>query len=134
MVDVTELINYLFAVLAAAGGVLGIYLAGLAARWIKQKTGIDLEANHRLAIEQAFNKAVSFGIEAARTRLPPSATRIEIENTALRLGAQYAAEAVPSAIEYFGLTPDRLAEMMRARLGERTGPPALPPPQPPGSP
>lgn len=55
---------------------------------------------------------------------PNSAIRdVRVDNMFLRVGVEYAMRSAPSIIQHFGLTPDRIEAMLKARLNAYVVPP-----------
>lgn len=80
---------------------------------IKTKTGLDIEARHREALQGALTKAVDYAIQlVAPDRIPDIRVRNEIIGEALG----YVMRAVPDAIRHFGLSESALRSRILARL------------------
>lgn len=93
-------------------------LGGLAT-WVLAKvgksTGLRIDSEHRSAIEQGLGRAVGYAITKLEDRAK-GGIPINLRNEAIATASRYALESVPGALEHFGVTSDRLSEMIEARL------------------
>lgn len=70
----------------------------------------------RAYLDQALNMALQYGrskVENSVTKLAATAVK---NNETIEHAAYYAASAVPAALQRFNITPERLKEMLEARL------------------
>ena len=95
---------------AAVTALLGVILVKFQT-W----TGLKIEAEHRAALEQALSRAVDFALSTVgdKTR---GAMVIHTDNQLVISAASYARTAAPAALRKFGITEERLREMILARL------------------
>ncbi len=103
------------------GTVLEILAAGLLAigMWavnkLAAKLKLDIEARHR----EALYAALAAGINYAKNKIAAASegrSALNIQNDLARFAAQYAVSKVPDAVRHFGLSPERVQELVRARL------------------
>lgn len=86
--------------------------------WVSAKvtklTGIQIEAKHREALQSALQNGVNYGINKAGGW---AATKdFDLKNQALAAAVKYVLDSVPDAIAHFGLTPEKLAQLLEAKL------------------
>jgi hypothetical protein len=109
-VIVAELMPYVAA--AVSAGLL--YLLKLARDWFKAKTGVELQISDE-QMREVLDKAIQYGIALVMGRLAGRA-QIAISNAQVAQIANYVIAAVPGALRNFGITPERLQDMIRARI------------------
>lgn len=109
----------LIELVAAALAALLVGLAVRGLRWL----GLAVEHEHRDALERAIRAGLGHGIERAaggalaRLREPPT------RQAAVAEAAAYVLRSTPDALARFGIGPQRLAEMVAARLAIEAGAP-----------
>lgn len=96
-------------------GVIVAALLGWVAMTVKAKFGIDIEARHREAIETFLvNQA---GALIAKAGDPLKALTFDARSQTIAALANEALARIPDAVAYFGLSPDNLAERIKAKVG-----------------
>ena len=103
-------ISLLAAVLLAAG-TWGV------ARF-NQWLGLKNDAEFRSYLNGALYAAVDYG----KARAKELNVKVDVENAIVAEAVRYAAESVPDALDRFGITDERLADMVKARLEAVTWP------------
>ncbi|SPL65332.1 hypothetical protein [Ochrobactrum soli] len=95
-----------FALVAAAVGWLLV-------KWSKL-TGLNIEASHRDALQTTLQNAVNFGLN----RLEDKANKasINVKSAVLAAAIDYVFKSAPDAVKFFGLTPERLGDLLEAKL------------------
>jgi hypothetical protein len=94
----------------------GIVTAAIAALvgWVlmvvKNKFNIDIEAKHRDALQTFLQRQASGLVAMGAVKL--SGVKIEVANGTVAGAANAALTAIPDALKFFGLTPDRLEKMI----------------------
>lgn len=101
---ITELVGIFVA------GVLG-YLATL----VKAKFGLDIEAKHREALQTALTNAA--GLLIAKGDGLAAGINFDVKNPIVAEAVNYALKGAPDAMKYFGLTPERVRDMLAAKVG-----------------
>ncbi len=108
---VAELLTFLAPTIATVLGLVGLWVLQRLAGFLK----LRIDAGHRAAIEQGFDRAVAFAIEKlgdqARGGIP-----IDLKHDAVVVAAEYARRSVPDALRHFGVTDARLDQMVESRL------------------
>lgn len=98
--------------------IVGIAIAA-ALGWIfeliRRRTGLDIEAKHREALQSALTNAA--GLVIAKTGDALEGFKPSTGNVRMDEGIVYVLKSVPDAIAYFGLTPDKLRDLLEAKLG-----------------
>ncbi|MFC5393037.1 hypothetical protein [Bosea vestrisii] len=97
------------------GAVVATGLSFLGAR-LYAWTGINIEARHR----EALHSAIMTGVNAALGKVADliGGRAIDVRSTAVAEALRYVGASVPDAIRYFGLTQDRLSDMIAAKLAQ----------------
>ncbi|MBB4092478.1 hypothetical protein HGG72_08550 [Ochrobactrum pecoris] len=95
-----------FALIAAAVGWLLV-------KWTKL-TGLSIEASHRDALQTALKNAVNFGLNKLEDKADKAS--IDVKSAVLAAGIDYVLKSVPDAVKFFGLSPERLADLLEAKL------------------
>lgn len=101
--------------LLGAVAVLVTAVLGYLANLIRQKTGIDIEFARMQTFQQALTNAAGLVINRAADKVADKT--INVGHPAIRQAIQYVNESAPDAVEYFGLTPDQIAQKVVAKLG-----------------
>jgi hypothetical protein len=114
VIDFTPIISELSLALASVIGAGLLYLLKLARDWFKARTGVELQISDE-QVRQVLDKAIQYGIALAVGRLGNRA-QLSVSNAQVAQIANYVIAAVPGALANFGITPERLQDMIRARL------------------
>jgi hypothetical protein len=77
---------------------------------VKNKFNIDIEASNRDALNAFIQRQARSLVADGATKL--SGVKIEVSNAALAAAANAGLSAVPDALKYFGLTPDKVQSMI----------------------
>lgn len=89
-------------------------LAAVAVGWvlyvIKAKFNIDIEATNRDALKAFVERQARSLVADGMTKV--SGVKIDVQSAALATAANTALTAVPDALKYFGLTPDKIEAMI----------------------
>lgn len=93
--------------------IVAFIVAWLSAK-ISKLIGMNIEKSHRDALQSALQNGANLGLNKAGGYL--SSVDIDMKNKALAEGVAYVLKSVPDALAYFGLTPQRIREMVEAKL------------------
>lgn len=87
---------------------------GYAVKLLRDKTGIDVEARHR----EALQSALSNGARKVLAKVVPEKTGIKIEvgNQTIADGVEYVLKSVPDALNYLGLSKEDVKRMLEPHL------------------
>ncbi len=125
--DLTPLVSPLLQVLAVVASGAATALLGLGIGWVKKKTNLA-DAEFESVLADRANDIVNRGIQYAITAMENEAkkpgssiTTVRVDNVFMRIALDYIVRAMPGIIEQFGLTPDRIREMIMARIGDYSG-------------
>jgi len=93
---------------AVSAAILAI--VGWVAMVVKNKFNIDIEAKHRDALTAFLQRQASGLVAAGAVKL--DGVKVEVKNEALAAAANSALAAIPAALSFFGLTPEKIATMI----------------------
>lgn len=85
-------------------------LIGWVAMVFKNKFNIDIEARHREALTAFLQRQASGLVAAGAVKL--SGVKVEVKSEALAAAANAGLAAIPGALAFFGLTPERIQSMI----------------------
>lgn len=122
--DLRPLIDQVAQLLIAGVSVVGIWVARLAAA----KLRIQADSEAAAALERAILNGINLGghkvVDLVAANLPP----VRIQNALVADAAAYVLATMPDTIRRFGLTPERVQDLVRARLPQPQPAPASPGP------
>jgi len=112
-VELQPLFDLIFNILAVT---IPPILLGVVGYVSKKWLNIRLEDTHRAALEGALMKGSAWALGKARE----STSKIDIatKNAAIAMAANYVLASTPAALTHFGISPDRLKELVEARVAE----------------
>lgn len=110
--DLTPIIGIGIEVAAA----LLVVLGGWAIAKLGKYLGLKQDAEIRDYLEQALTKGLAYGAAEAKKRT--KGTKINVESETVAQAGTYVLAAVPDALTRFQITPERLADMLKARLND----------------
>jgi len=122
VIDFAPILNELMLAVAMVLSAGLMYLAKMARDWFKAKTGVELQISEE-KMREYIDKAIQYGIALVLPKVSGKA-KITVGNEQVAQIANYVIAAVPDAIKAFGITPERLQDMIRARLNAWTDGPA----------
>ncbi|CAN7372316.1 hypothetical protein LJR220_003318 [Bradyrhizobium sp. LjRoot220] len=85
-------------------------LVGWVAIVVKNKFNIDIEAKHRDALTAFLQRQASGLVAAGAVKL--SGVKVEVKSEALASAANAGLAAIPGALAFFGLTPEKIQSMI----------------------
>lgn len=97
----------------AAYALIAAAVGWLLVKWTKL-TGLSIEASHRDALQTALKNAVNFGLNKLEDKADKAS--IDVKSAVLAAGIDYVLKSVPDAVKFFGLSPERLADLLEAKL------------------
>lgn len=109
------LIDAVRPVVLELAGVIVAALIGYVSVTLNRALGINIEAKHRDALQSALINGIGAGI--AKLRAPADNIGIDVKSEVIADGIRYVKGTVPDAIRFFGLTDERLRELLEAKLG-----------------
>lgn len=90
-------------------------LVAWVAAWLRTKFKLEVEANHRAAVQTALQNAA--GLLINRAGSAAGAVKIDAGSPAINEAVTYVLTSVPDALAYFGVTPDEIRKKVEAKLG-----------------
>lgn len=114
VIDLRPVLDQVLAAVAAALGAGLLYLLKLARDWFRAQTGVQLQISDE-QVREVLDRAIQYGIALVVGRLGERA-QVAVSSAQLAAIANYVIAAVPDALARFGITPERLQDMIRARL------------------
>jgi hypothetical protein len=113
MIDLTPIMGIIVEVLIVVIGVMGTYLIH------KVKKHFDIVDNG--AMNSLLNEAVDRGMDYAEVQLRKAGKDVSIKtsNEAVEVAANYIIKGVPKVIAEFGLTEERIKEIVESRLNKK---------------
>lgn len=96
-------------------GILVAAVVGWIVKLIRDKIGLDIEARHREALQTALNNAA--GLIIGKGENLAGKLKITVQNDAIAEAVSYVLKGAPDALAYFGVTPDRVRQMIEAKVG-----------------
>lgn len=113
MIDFTPLISV---VIEIAASLLMIF-AILAVRALQRKFNIEADEKMNGRINEAIERAIDFA--EAKLKEKGKGVVVDTKHEAVAEAVNYVIAGVPKAIGHFGLTPERIAEMVEARFKDK---------------
>ena len=111
VVDFKPLVDLGLRFLAAIIGVLGAWAIARVMKLLGVQSDNALGERLNLALE----KAIAYGAGAVGAKLDGHLS-IDVKNEIVASASRYAVDKVPDTIAHFSITPQKLAEMLHARL------------------
>lgn len=122
VIDLAPHLGILYSLSMPALQVALTALVGWAVYKITPKVLAFLHIKSEVADNKRLQEFISRGIAFALSRLGETLSNRKLEihtkNETIAMGANYAATAAPEILKKFGVTPERLAELVEAKLGE----------------
>jgi uncharacterized membrane protein len=113
-VAVEGIYNVVQPYLLAVVSVVATAIVGWLAELLRRKFNLDIEASHREALQTALTNGAGLLIGKAGAAL--AGRTLDVKSAALAEAVNYVLQAVPDAVRYFGVTPEAIAEKIRAKL------------------
>ena len=76
--------------------------------------GVEIEARHREALQSALMSGVYRGLHAVEGQA--DRVQFDVRSAVLAEGIRYVKRSVPDAVKHFGLTDERLRDLLEAKL------------------
>jgi hypothetical protein len=101
-------------------GVVLTALVGIACKKFEQWTGIQIEAKHREALQSALENGARLALNRLAVDSLPTLTPDQVaqQYTPIlqKTAVDYVQQSVPDAVNFFGLTPERIGELVLTKL------------------
>lgn len=115
-IDFTSLVDVGRDFVMSAATAIAVALAGFIAMKMRQWFGIELDAKYRVALHDAIDRGMGSAIAIAFDKVEDGAT-VEVDSEVKANVANYVTRNTPDALKHFGLTPDRLGDIISAKFG-----------------
>jgi len=115
-VDFTETLVWFITFILPAVFVAVQKIGDIGFSWLRTKTPFYFlvpEEKVREAVENAIHFGVNFAVQKAKDS---GALAVKTDSAFVITALEYVKEAVPQALQRFGITDERLADMVRARI------------------
>lgn len=98
--------------------VVAALLVGAVAYAGKKLFGLQIDAKQRDSLHGAIERGIGAAFETMLKKAKGKSS-FEVDSEVIALVANYVAKMSPGAVTYFGLDPDKLADLITAKIGER---------------
>ncbi len=122
-VDLKPLLDIGLQLLAAVLLALGTW----AVTWVVRKLKLSADSEVRAYLDAALRRGIDFAIEKAQ-RNGEDIARVSVRSRMAADALNYAVAHVPGALRHFQLTPEKVRDLIVARLPEAAGPSESAPP------
>lgn len=118
VVDLMPLLVGTYEFLKPALTIVIMFLAALAIEKVRSHFKIKSEVLSNDRLQDILGRGISLGLSRLDQSLKGKSLNVNVKNEVVRLGIEYATASAPETLKKFGVTPERLAEMVEAKLGE----------------
>lgn len=98
--------------------VIIMFLVALAIEKVRTHFKLKSEVLSNARLQEILGRGISFGLSRLEQSLQGKTLNVNVKNEVIRLGIDYATRSAPETLKKFGVTPERLKEMVEAKLGE----------------
>jgi hypothetical protein len=123
--DFGPLVSTLVELLTGAVAGFGLWLGSL----LRAKLKIEADSAAAQALDRAIGNAITYGLRQTQDLVAANLPPVRLENELVASAARYVIDTMPDTIKRFGLTQDRVQQLVLARLPG--GAVITPHPQPP---
>lgn len=117
-VDLMPVLIGAYEFLKPALTVVIMFLVALAIEKVRTHFKLKSEVLSNDRLQEILGRGISFGLSRLEQTLQGKVLNVNVKNEVIRLGIDYAARSAPETLKKFGVTPERLKEMVEAKLGE----------------
>lgn len=114
MPTIVRLLDFL---VPTIGVLVGIYLVPVLVKYGK-KFGIQNEIADNTRLQEFIGRGIAFGFSRMQEILSNRKLEIHTKNQLISTAADYVISSAPGILKKFGVTPERLAEIVEAKLAE----------------
>lgn len=115
-VDLGGLLPSLIETLALVVSGVAVWAARRFLAEMEQRTNIQIDDQLKERIDDAMRRAIDYGTAKAM-HAAKSGVQVDVRSKALAEATNYVIEAVPAALDYFGIDKDGVTKRLEARLG-----------------
>jgi len=116
VVDASPVVLWLKPWIDAAASTIIMTVVGFVGIWARRWFGLEGEARMREALHSALTTAAGAAISDLSVMATRKLSRIEVGSENVAQAVSYVLRATPDAVRFFGLTDDRIAEMVRSKI------------------
>lgn len=113
--DFMTLLEPFITLMFAAASAAVATLVPFAINWLLKKTKLDALISDDF-IRAYLIEALDKGINLAKTKVYENKITVNVDNTIGKIVLEYLQKHTPDALAHFGLTEDKVQEMVKARL------------------
>lgn len=113
-ISISDLIAPLQPYIVELATILAGALVSLISVKINALTGLKIDAAQRELLHKALENGLMAGVHAAQNAAADKT--VDVHSVIVAEGIRYAQSYVPGAIKHFNLTPDKLGDMIRAKI------------------
>ncbi|PLW76791.1 hypothetical protein [Cohaesibacter celericrescens] len=117
-IDLSPLSTLAGDVVQGLAEIIAAILVGTLAWAGKKLFGLQLDAKQRESLHGAIERGIGSGLEVMVKKVDGK-TSFDVDSEVVALVANYVVKMSPDAVRYFGLTPDKLADLIKAKFGEK---------------
>jgi hypothetical protein len=117
MVEFQELVVWAITFIAPTVYVIATSVKDIAINWLKTKTSFGFLIPED-EVAKRLQTTLEFAVAYATTRVREQNLVVKFDNDFIAYAVEYVKDSVPGAIERFGYTDARLADMVKARIGK----------------
>ena len=117
-IDLSPLSTLAGEVVQGLAELIAAVLVGALAWASKKLFGIQMDAKQRESLHGAIERGIGSGLEVMAKKVDGK-TSFEVDSEVVALVANYVIKMSPDAVNHFKLTPDKLADLIKAKFGER---------------
>lgn len=120
VIDFSPVLSDVLTVLMGLISLGALWLGKRVDKWLTEKTKTEVTFAEDL-IRKYLNDALSKSLDLALSKLEATGdwTKIQTKSLVLAEAANYVIKTVPDALSHFGITQERLLEMLEARLFDK---------------
>lgn len=94
--------------------VLVVVFMGWLTTWLRSLFKVNLDEKHRAALHSALENGARLALEKLDASL--KGKKVDVGTQLVKTGLDYVLKYSPDAINYFGLSPEKVREMLLAKL------------------
>lgn len=95
-----------------------MFLVALAIEKVRSHFKLKSEVLSNERLQEILGRGVSYGLSRLEQTLQNKTLNVTVKNEVIRLGIDYAARSAPETLKKFGVTPERLKELVEAKLAD----------------
>lgn len=118
VVDLMPLLVGTYEFMKPALTIVIMFLVALAIEKVRSHFKLKSEVLSNDRLQDILGRGISLGLSRLDQSLKGKSLNVNVKNEVVRLGIEYAMVSAPETLKKFGVTPERLAEMVEAKLGE----------------